>query len=64
MQSAEFVTEVTVIDPDSSLPVGLAIYKGVNGAMFGIDSSFIIGLSDDDPINCPFTGDLVSLVGD
>ena len=33
-----------------------------NGAMFGVDSSYILGLSEDDPVNCPFTGDLIELV--
>lgn len=64
MESAIFVTEVSVIDPDSHLPVGVAIYKGANGAMFGVDSAFIVGLSEDDPVNCPFTGDLIMLQGD
>lgn len=64
MDSATFITEVSVIDPDSHLPVGVAIYKGSNGAMFGVDSAFIVGLSDDDPVNCPFTGELIMLQGD
>lgn len=64
MDTAQFVTEITVVDPDSLLPVSLAIYKANNGAMFGVDSSFIVGLSEDDPVNCPFTGDLITLLGD
>lgn len=64
MENAQFVTEVFVIDPDSNLPVGVAIYKCSNGALFGVDSEFIVGLSDDDPVNNPFTGDLIMLQGD
>lgn len=64
MDTAKFVTEVTVVDPDSSLPVELAIYKSANGALFGVDSSFIMGLSEEDPVNCPFTGDLITLIED
>lgn len=64
MENATFVTEVTVTDPDSHMPVEVAIYKGANGAMFGIDSAFIVGLSEDDPVNCPFNGDLIMLQGD
>lgn len=64
MSNAQFVTEITVVDPDSLLPVGLAVYKAENGALFGVDSSFIVGLSEDDPVNCPFTGELITLIGD
>lgn len=64
MENATFVTEVSVIDPDSQMPAGVAIYKGSNGAMFGVDSAFIVQLSEDDPVNCPFTGDLIMLQGD
>lgn len=63
MEKAHFVTEVSVVDPDSGLPVDVAIYKlQINGAMFGIDSSYIQTLSEDDPVNCPFTGELIELV--
>lgn len=63
MEKAKFVQEVSVVDPDSGLPVEVAIYKlESNGAMFGVDSSYILGLSEDDPVNCPFTGDLIELV--
>lgn len=63
MEKAHFVTEVSVVDPDSGLPVDVAIYKRQsNSAMFGIDSSYIQTLSEDDPVNCPFTGELIELV--
>lgn len=65
MQTASFVTEVQVIDPDTQAPVDVAIYKlASNGALFGVDSSYIITLSDNDPVNCPFTGDAIQLIGD
>lgn len=61
--TARFITEVVVCDPDSDAPVEVAIYKlDSNGAMFGIDSSYILTLSEDDPVICPFTGDLLHLV--
>ncbi|MAA94909.1 MAG: hypothetical protein CML22_06980 [Rheinheimera sp.] len=65
MDIARFVTEVQVVDPDTQAPVDVAIYKlESNGAMFGVDSSYIVTLSDDDPVNCPFTGDEIQLIGD
>lgn len=39
--TALFVSEISVIDPDSLLPVAIAIYKDSCGGMFGIDSSYI-----------------------
>lgn len=65
MDKAQFVTEVQVVDPDTQAPVELAIYKlQSNGAMFGVDSSYIVTLSDDEPVNCPFTGDPIQLLED
>lgn len=49
---AKIVTEITVIDPDTNLPVEVTIIKENAGGMFGVDSSF---LSDtDEPIISPF----------
>lgn len=40
---AVFITEITVIDPDSNAPVDVCIYKDTgSGGMFGIDSSFVV----------------------
>jgi hypothetical protein len=39
--SAKFVTELSVIDPDSKLPVEVCIFKNEGGAMFGVDSSYL-----------------------
>ena len=41
MSTAKFVTEVTVVDPDTNLPVEIAVYKHENGGMFAVDSSFL-----------------------
>lgn len=48
MKQAKFVKEITVIDPDSNLPVDISIYKHENGGMFGIDSSYIEQVLEDD----------------
>lgn len=48
MKQAKFVKEITVIDPDSNLPVEISIYKHENGGMFGIDSSYIEQVLMDD----------------
>jgi hypothetical protein len=48
-QTATFIQEVEVIDPDTNAPVKVAIYKHDNsGGMFGVDSSFIEQNFDDD----------------
>jgi hypothetical protein len=40
---AKFIKEVTVIDPDSKLPVDVSIYKEEeSGGMFGVDTSFVV----------------------
>lgn len=41
MNKAKFIKEVTVIDPDTMGEVEVSIFKHPNGAMFGIDASFI-----------------------
>lgn len=48
MKTANFVTEVTVIDPETGGNVQIAIYKHENGGMFGIDSSYILQNFDED----------------
>jgi len=52
MIKAKFVTEITVIDPDSKLPVQVAIYKEQSGGMFGVDSSFLE--NTEEPVLSPF----------
>lgn len=41
MQTAKFVKEIEVVDPDTNGVVHLEIYKHDGGGMFAIDSSFI-----------------------
>jgi len=42
MNSAEYVKEVTVIDPDSKGEVAMSVFKHENGGMFAVDSSYIV----------------------
>jgi len=53
MKRAKFVKEVSVIDPDSNAPVEVAIYKHDNGGMFGIDSSYVEQVLDDEKTCVP-----------
>jgi hypothetical protein len=39
--TAKFVKEIKVIDPDTKGEVHLAVYKHEGGGMFAIDSSFV-----------------------
>lgn len=48
MKTAKYVQQITVIDPDSNLPVELEIYKHSNGGMFAMDSSYLEQTHDDD----------------
>lgn len=57
-QQSYWVTDITVKDPETNLPVELSIYKHQNGGMFAVDSSYIEQvLEEDQPIPDPF-GDL------
>lgn len=63
ISKADFVSETTVIDPDTKAPVEVAIYKDrESGGMFGVDSSYIITLSEGDPVSNPFNGNDIELV--
>jgi len=66
MNTADYVTEITVIDPDTLAPVEVAIYKDrESGGMFGVDCSYTLSLSEGvSPINNPFNGNEIELVGD
>ena len=57
MSNAKYVKEIVVVDPDSGGDVTIAIYKHEGGGMFGIDSSFIEQVIDDedDVIPDPFS---------
>lgn len=41
MNTAKFVMEITVKDPDTKGKVKLEVYKANNGGMFAIDGSFL-----------------------
>ena len=49
MNTAEYVKEVTVTDPDTKLNVAMSVFKHNNGGgMFAIDSSYLDQCFDDD----------------
>ena len=49
MNTAKFVKEVVVIDPDSKGEVGMSVFKhNEGGGMFAIDSSYLDQCFDDD----------------
>lgn len=50
----KLVDEVNMTDPDTKLPVHIAIYKMETGGMVGIDSSFLE--NTDLPVYSPFDG--------
>ena len=64
---SNFVTKVTVSDPDTNAPVDITVMKHESGGMFAIDSSYLEDcfLDDIDPIiDDPFnSGQLVKFMG-
>jgi len=47
--TARFITEITVTDPDSKGDVGLSVFKhDQGGGMFAIDSSYLDQCFEDD----------------
>jgi hypothetical protein len=44
---AKFVTEVSVVDPDTGGKVEVSIYKHENGGMFGVDASYVDQVLDE-----------------
>ena len=67
INTATFVTQVTVNDPDYNAPVEMSVMKHEGGGMFAIDSSYLVECFPDDidPIlDDPFNaGHLVKLMG-
>ena len=67
MNTADYVKEVTVTDPDTKLNVGMCVFKhNQSGAMFAIDSSYLNTFDDDsDPIIADVfnTGRYLKLLG-
>ena len=65
MNKAIYIYEVSVIDPDTHNAVDVAMYKDQeSGGIFGIDCSYTLTLSDDEPVINPFSGKEVLLIGD
>lgn len=48
INSAKFVNNVIVIDPDNGNEVQLDVYKHQSGGMLAVDTSFIVDNYDDD----------------
>ncbi len=48
MTTAKFVCEIMIKDPDTKGKVEVAIYKHENGGLFGIDSSYLDQVADED----------------
>lgn len=62
MKKANYITEITVTDPDTNAPVEVVIYKDVRSAgMFGVDASFLL---TDEAVHEPFDGQEVVLFDD
>ena len=58
MNTAKFVMEFGVTDPDTKERVTLSVYKHENGGMFAMDASYLDQTHDDDTypvIADPFT---------
>ena len=65
LPQAKHVVDIEIIDMDSNLPVDISIYKcSETNAMFALDSSYILTLSEDEPILNPITGLWVKTLGD
>jgi len=61
INNAKFVTEITVIDPDSKGEVQMEVYKHEAGGMFAIDSSYLEQVCDED--SYPVVPDVFSANG-
>jgi hypothetical protein len=45
---AKFIKEIIVIDPDTQGEVEVALYKHENGGIFGIDSSYLDQVAEEE----------------
>jgi hypothetical protein len=52
MINTKQISEITLIDPDTNLPVEVTILKLETGGIIGIDSSFLS--NTDEPVYSPF----------
>jgi hypothetical protein len=48
MRQSKLIQEIVIIDPDSGGEVEVCIFKHENGGLFGMDSSFIEQVLDED----------------
>lgn len=62
---SKFVATITVIDPDTNLPVEVEIRKLENGPMLGLDGAYLAQLDDasDNP-NSPYDANTTVIVPD
>jgi hypothetical protein len=64
IENTVYVAKITVIDPDTKLPVEMEIRKIVDSdAMIGIDTSFLEKWDGDD-IRNPYSDDYLNLTED
>lgn len=62
--TAQYVCNVTVIDPQTGLPVEVAMYKDMStNGIFGIDASFI-EQEEPEQVKSPFSDQMLQLKGD
>ena len=54
MNTAKYIKQIEVTDPDQGAPVHVSIYKHCGGGMFGVDSSFLESTTE--PVYDPFNG--------
>ena len=57
MKKANFVKEITVVDPDTKGKVNLSVYKHEGGGMFAVDSSFLDQVARTDDYDRPIISD-------
>lgn len=56
---AAIVTQITVTDPDTKLPIDVVILKEDAGGMFGVDASYLDGQVG--PIMSPFGNGMINI---
>lgn len=59
---AKFIKEIELTDPDTNLPVSIAVYKEEAGGMFAVDSSYIE--QDLDYVHSPFGNGIIEFEED
>lgn len=56
VEPTKYVGEVTVVDPDTNMPVELEVRKLASGGMVGIDGSW---LAADNDTYCPYSANVL-----